>query len=168
MQVGWKWGIAAAMAVPPLVMWMRSTATADFSAAVQPELKVVKSDLEWRKVLSPNQFWVLRKKGTEPPGSGQYNKLFAPGTYNCAACKTPLYKSDAKFDSGTGWPSFHDALPGAITRLTDPSCGTSCQELVCSTCGGHLGHIFKGEWMTRKFDSNARHCVNSASLDFVE
>ncbi|KAI9100353.1 peptide methionine sulfoxide reductase msrB [Phlyctochytrium arcticum] len=127
-------------------------------------MSVQKSDEEWRAILSPEQFRVLREKGTEAPGTGQYNKTKVSGTYTCAGCNAPLYTSKTKFDSGCGWPAFFDAIPGAVTRHTDDSMGMERTEIVCTNCGGHLGHVFKGE----KFDTptDERHCVNSVSLSF--
>jgi peptide-methionine (R)-S-oxide reductase len=125
---------------------------------------VQKSEGEWRAVLSPQQFKVLREKATEQPGTGQYDKHFAKGVYNCAACDTPLYRSDTKFDSGCGWPAFYDAIPGAIKLHDDFSHGMKRTEMVCASCGGHLGHVFYGEGY--KTPTDARHCVNSISLKF--
>ncbi|KAL0922003.1 hypothetical protein M5K25_005959 [Dendrobium thyrsiflorum] len=120
----------------------------------------VKSEEEWRAILSPEQFRILRDKGTEPPGSGEYDKFFEEGTYQCAGCKTPLYKSTTKFNSGCGWPAFFEGLPGAITRSPDPDGRRT--EITCSACGGHLGHVFKGEGF--KTPTDERHCVNSISI----
>lgn len=128
------------------------------------EFPVNKSDSEWRAVLSPEQFRVLRQKGTEAPGTGEYDKFYEKGVYNCAACDSPLYKSDTKFDSGCGWPAFFDAIPGAIKLHEDNSLGMRRTEMVCSNCGGHLGHVFYGEGF--KTPTDARHCVNSISLKF--
>ncbi|KAJ3094191.1 Peptide methionine sulfoxide reductase B2, chloroplastic [Phlyctochytrium planicorne] len=127
---------------------------------------VQKSEQEWRAVLNKEQFRVIREKGTEAPGTGEYNKHFEQGVYTCAACNAPLYKSTTKFDSGCGWPAFFDAIPGAITRHEDKSYGMVRTEIVCTSCGGHLGHVFKGEAMTQKYSTGERHCVNSVSLSF--
>ncbi|KAH9962564.1 peptide methionine sulfoxide reductase msrB [Russula dissimulans] len=125
----------------------------------------VKSDEEWRAILSPEQFRVLRSKGTEPAGTGEYEHHKAAGVYSCAACHTPLYKSSTKFDSGCGWPAFFDALPGAVSRHEDRSFGRVRTEITCTACGGHLGHVFKGEGY--KTPTDERHCVNSVSLGFA-
>ncbi|KAJ3088833.1 hypothetical protein HK100_007929 [Physocladia obscura] len=128
---------------------------------------VVKTDEEWRKQLTADQFRILRWKGTEMPGSGEYDKHFVPsGFYKCVGCDAPLYPASAKFNSGTGWPAFHSGIPGAIHRQTDWRQGPGVTEITCANCDGHLGHVFKGEWMTRKFESNERHCVNSICLKF--
>ncbi|KAJ3235219.1 Peptide methionine sulfoxide reductase B5 [Chytriomyces hyalinus] len=130
------------------------------------EMTAIKSEEEWRAILSKEQFRIIRQKGTEAAGTGEYNHHTAQGTYNCAACDAPLYKSTTKFDSGCGWPAFFDGIPGAIKRNEDRSFGMVRTEIVCANCGGHLGHVFKGEAITRQFDSNERHCVNSVSLKF--
>jgi len=123
-----------------------------------------KSDSEWQAVLSPAQFRVIREKGTERPGTGEYDKFNKDGTYGCAACGTPLYKSTTKFNSGCGWPAFFDAIPGAVTRHEDTSLGMKRIEITCTACGGHLGHVFQGEGFPTPTDE--RHCVNSISLKF--
>lgn len=113
------------------------------------------------------QFRVLREKGTEPAFTGEYDKHYpSTGVYNCAACDAPLYKADTKFKSGCGWPAYFDAIPGAVTRHVDRSFGVERTEIVCSRCGGHLGHVFKGEGFPTPTDE--RHCVNSVSLRFDE
>ncbi|XP_072985216.1 peptide methionine sulfoxide reductase B5-like [Typha latifolia] len=124
---------------------------------------VPKSEEEWRAVLSPEQFRILRMKGTEYPGTGQYDKFYADGIYECAGCGTPLYKSTTKFNSGCGWPAFYEGLPGAINCTMDPD-GRRV-EITCAACGGHLGHVFKGEGF--KTPTDERHCVNSISLKFT-
>jgi peptide-methionine (R)-S-oxide reductase len=113
------------------------------------------------------QFLVLREKGTEAPFSGKYDKhMPEQGVYTCAACDAPLYKANHKFKSGCGWPAYFDNIPGAVTRRTDSSFGMARTEIVCSNCGGHLGHVFKGEGYNTPTDE--RHCVNSISLKFNE
>ncbi|KAJ3517754.1 hypothetical protein NLJ89_g308 [Agrocybe chaxingu] len=125
---------------------------------------VKKTEEEWRAVLSPEQFRILRQKGTERAGTGEYDKHSVPGVYSCAGCGTPLYKSTTKFNSGCGWPAFFDALPGAVSRHEDKSWGMQRIEITCAACGGHLGHVFKGEGYPTPTDE--RHCVNSVSLKF--
>lgn len=127
---------------------------------------VKKSDSDWRAILSPEQFRVLREKETERPGTGEYEKHTGVGVYSCAGCGTPLYESSTKFNSGCGWPAFFDAIPGAITRHEDRTFGVTRTEIVCTACGGHLGHVFKGEGFPTPTDE--RHCVNSISLKFKE
>ncbi|OQR92310.1 peptide methionine sulfoxide reductase B2, chloroplastic-like [Achlya hypogyna] len=121
------------------------------------------SEGEWRTKLSKEQFRVLREKGTERAGTGEYNKHYEEGVYHCAGCDAPLYKSTHKFDSGCGWPAFFDAIPGAITAIPDEDGMRT--EIVCSNCGGHMGHVFKNEGF--KNPTNERHCVNSVSIRFA-
>ena len=123
------------------------------------KLKINEEEL--KKKLTPEQYEVLRKKGTEKPFSGTYVYEKAKGTYNCAVCGNPLFSSDAKFDSGTGWPSFDQALPGAVELHPDDSQGMHRTEVVCAKCGSHLGHVFDdGPTKTGK-----RYCMNSVCLD---
>ncbi|KAG9312869.1 peptide methionine sulfoxide reductase msrB, partial [Chiua virens] len=125
-----------------------------------------KSVSEWRAILSPEQFRILREKGTEPPRTGKYENHGGEGVYACAGCGTPLYKSNTKFKSGCGWPAFFDAIPGAVSRHEDQTHGMVRTEITCTACGGHLGHVFKGEGFPTTTDE--RHCVNSISLNFQE
>eukprot|EP00898_Chlorokybus_atmophyticus_P006373 jgi/Chlat1/6737/Chrsp50S06439 len=138
----------------------RRMATVTMSAS---DVSVQKTDEEWRAILSPEQFRILRKKGTEYPGTGEYNKHYDEGTYNCAGCGAPLYTSKTKFNSGCGWPAFYEGVPGAIKTNTDAD-GYRV-EIVCAKCDGHLGHVFKGEGFPTPTDE--RHCVNSISLTFT-
>jgi peptide-methionine (R)-S-oxide reductase len=111
--------------------------------------------------LTPAEERVIIHKDTEAPGSGKFNKFFENGVYRCRRCNTPLFKSETKFESGCGWPSFDDALPGAVKEL--PDADGRRVEIVCAACGGHLGHVFRGEHKTAK---DTRMCVNSLSIDF--
>ncbi len=117
---------------------------------------------EWKEKLTPEQYAVLRQKGTEAPFSGALLHEKGDGMYRCAACGNVLFSSDAKFDSGTGWPSFDQALPGAVELHEDSTLGMSRTEVTCAKCGGHLGHIFN-DGPTK---TGARYCMNSVCLAF--
>jgi peptide-methionine (R)-S-oxide reductase len=120
-----------------------------------------KTDKEWKQKLTSEQYEVLRQKGTEAPGTGKYLHEKSEGMYKCAACGNPLFPSTAKFDSGTGWPSFDEALPGAVKMIEDNSYGMKRKEVVCANCNSHLGHLFDdGPTKTKK-----RFCMNSVCLD---
>jgi len=121
-----------------------------------------RSDAEWREILTPDQYRVLRAHGTERAGSHPLNKESAPGLYHCAGCGTPLYRSDTKFNSGTGWPSFWAPIEGAIATTRDTSLGMTRIEVHCAKCGGHLGHVFDDG----PKPTGLRYCMNGTSLDF--
>ncbi len=126
---------------------------------------IQKTEEEWKKTLSPEQYYVLREKGTERPGTGEYNHHSEAGTYACAGCGTELFTSDQKFDSHCGWPSFDNNIAGGdrVKQIPDYSHGMIRTEIVCANCGGHLGHIFDdGPTATGQ-----RYCVNSLSLKFI-
>lgn len=123
-----------------------------------------KSDEEWKSVLNESEFDVLRNKGTERPGTGEYNKLYPKeGYFKCRACNNPLYSATSKFNSGCGWPAFDKCYEGSIITEIDDSLRMRRIEIMCAKCGGHLGHVFENEGFT---DTNERHCVNSVSIKY--
>ena len=124
--------------------------------------KVSKSDASWKEQLTENEYNILREKGTERPHTGKYNLHFEKGTYTCKGCGTPLFDSNSKFDAHCGWPSFDLAIPEKIDYIKDTSLSRTRTEIVCSTCNGHLGHVFEDG----PTESGLRYCVNSASIDF--
>ena len=129
----------------------------------QASPKVEKTEAEWRQSLTPEQYHVLREKGTERAFSGHLVNNHADGIYHCAACDAPLFKSETKFESGSGWPSFFEPIsPTAVTLHEDRTYGMRRVEVTCSTCGGHLGHVFPDG----PNPTGERYCMNSASLDF--
>ena len=148
-----------------LLVFLASCAgKAQDSSKEQIKYKITKTTAEWKKELTSQQYYVLRQAGTERPFSSPLNKNINTGTYVCAACKTPLYASKDKFDSGTGWPSFDRAIKENVILDTDYKIGYARTELKCSTCGGHLGHSFNDG---PKKTTGKRHCINGAALEFI-
>jgi peptide-methionine (R)-S-oxide reductase len=126
---------------------------------------VQRPESEWKKMLTPEQYAVLRLKGTEAPFTGKYDEFFQPGTYSCAACGQELFSSDTKFNSGCGWPAFYAAKAGDRVKLIhDTSHGMDRTEVVCARCGSHLGHVFNDAPQT---PTGERFCINSVSLKFT-
>ncbi len=125
--------------------------------------KIQKSEDEWRKSLTPEQYYIIRQKGTERPHTGEFNMFFEDGIYHCAACNAPLFASDSKFDAHCGWPSFDKAISdSAIVEQADYSHGMVRTEIMCGSCGGHLGHVFDDG----PTETGLRYCVNSISIGF--
>ena len=125
---------------------------------------IEKSEKKWKAELSPEEFKILREKGTEYPFTGQYNDHYEDGTYLCKGCGTPLYESESKFDSHCGWPSYDKSIEGALDMIPDHSAGRLRMEIVCANCGGHQGHVFN-DGPTK---TGLRYCVNSASINFIK
>jgi len=123
--------------------------------------KIRKTDAEWKKELTPEQYYVMRQKGTEPPFTGKYCDAKESGTYVCAACGQPLFESKTKFESGTGWPSFTTPAAGSVEEESDASHGMIRTEAKCARCEAHLGHVFDDG---PRAAGGMRYCINSASL----
>ena len=134
---------------------MTTTTTAPFEITKSPE--------EWRKILTPEQFQVLREHGTERAGTSPLDKNYAAGTYDCAGCDLPLFSSETKFNSGTGWPSFYKPLDNAVGNTVDKSYFMTRTEVHCRRCGGHLGHVFEDG----PPPTGLRYCMNGVSLKFI-
>ena len=130
----------------------------------QKAFKVSKTDAEWKAQLSKEEYHVLRKEGTERPFTSPLNKNYKAGIYACTACNTPLFKSEHKFDSGTGWPSFDREIKGRVDFGSDNKLGYSRNEEHCATCGGHLGHVFNDG---PRNTTGKRHCINGVALKFI-
>ena len=122
---------------------------------------IQKTEAQWKKLLGDAKYKILREKGTERPFTGSYNLTFEDGTYACMGCQNKLFESSSKFDSGCGWPSFDQSIAGSVTYIKDTTLGMVRTEIVCSNCGGHLGHVFD-DGPTK---TGQRYCVNSLSVD---
>ena len=134
----------------------------DQGMSIKKQNKNNLSEQEWKEKLTPEEYHILREKGTERPFTGEYDKFYEDGTYKCAGCGTELFSSSSKYDSGCGWPAFYEALPEKIEESEDNSFGMKRIEITCENCGGHLGHVFNDG----PKPSGLRYCVNSISLDF--
>jgi peptide-methionine (R)-S-oxide reductase len=127
------------------------------------QFEINKTEEEWRKILTPEQFNVLRKHGTERPGTSILDKEYGKGTFACAGCDLPLFVSDTKFNSGTGWPSFYDPIPQSIATSVDGTLMMKRTEVHCRRCGGHLGHVFEDG----PKPTGLRYCMNGISMKFI-
>lgn len=130
--------------------------------AASNNFEINKPDAEWRETLTPEQFQVLRKHGTERAGTSPLDKTYDPGTYFCAGCGTPLFTSETKYNSGTGWPSFYAPIEGAVETSVDRSLFMTRVEVHCRRCGGHLGHVFNDG----PAPTGQRYCMNGVALNF--
>jgi peptide-methionine (R)-S-oxide reductase len=151
-------GSAALVAFGVLHRFGKDEAMADTATA-----EVVKTDAEWRQMLTPAQYDVLRKHGTERPGSSALNAEKHKGTFACAGCDLPLFSSDTKFESGTGWPSFYQPLPNAVATTSDRSLFMTRTEVHCRRCEGHLGHVFDDG----PKPTGLRYCMNGVAMKFA-
>lgn len=142
------------------------SAIAQVNGIYQSKIKSMKkTDAEWKKVLTPQEYYVLREKGTDRASDSGYTKHFEKGTYVCAACETQLFASNSKYESHCGWPSFDDALVNTVEMTSDFSAGMIRTEITCKACGGHLGHIFDDG---PKETTGKRYCINTTSIKFVQ
>jgi peptide-methionine (R)-S-oxide reductase len=144
------------------IAWMRWPKNAG-AAAKKEVFEVQKTDIEWRRILTQTQYEVLRREGTEPPGSSPLDHEKRKGTYACAGCDLPLFSSETKFDSGTGWPSFYKPLPDAVRTKEDHAFFMVRTEVHCRRCGGHLGHVFDDG----PPPTGLRYCMNGVALKFI-
>ncbi len=129
----------------------------------QKKFEVTRSDEEWRRLLTPEQYNILRRHGTERAGSCALNYEKRPGTFSCVGCGQPLFASKKKFESGTGWPSFNDPIAGAVETSTDDSYGMARTEVHCNRCGSHLGHVFEDG----PPPTHLRYCINGVAMNFT-
>jgi len=152
----------------PVVIDKTEQVLAALEKQAPQEVALQKSEDEWKTELTPEEYEIIRGKGTEAAGSGEYDRFFpeqGEGHFACRACKQPLYSAAAKFDSGCGWPAFDKCYVGGVLMSIDNSHGIKRIEITCGKCGGHLGHVFLGEKETA---TDERHCVNSMSIKFVK
>ena len=133
------------------------------TTTIKSPFEITKTPEEWRKTLTPEQFHVLREHGTERAGTSPLDKTYSPGTYDCAGCDLPLFSSETKFNSGTGWPSFYQPLDNAVANTVDKSFFMTRTEVHCRRCGGHLGHVFEDG----PPPTGLRYCMNGVALKFI-
>jgi peptide-methionine (R)-S-oxide reductase len=154
--------MAAAAAAPGYLTWKASTTMPKVELRPSPTFPVMKTEEAWQASLTPKQYAVLRRRDTEYPGTSPLLEEHRDGTFACAGCGQPLFTSDAKYESGSGWPSFYAAIEGAVGTNEDRSLGMRRVEIHCSRCGGHLGHVFPDG----PRPTGQRYCTNGAALTF--
>lgn len=150
------------ISVPPLLRYLSDSSTLATEVEKTSAFEVTKTEKEWRRILTPKQFKVLRLESTEAPGSSPLDHEYGKGIYSCAGCDLPLFTSETKFDSGTGWPSFYAPIEGAIAQRKDGQLFLERTEVHCRRCGGHLGHVFEDG----PKPTGLRYCMNGVSLKF--
>ena len=153
--------LGTGLSLGALAAFLRPSRGAAETAA--PAFEISKTEAEWRQLLTPIQFYVLRKHGTERAGSCALNWEKRPGTFVCAGCDQPLFESKKKFESDTGWPSFNDPVPGSVETTVDSSWGMTRTEVHCARCGSHLGHIFPDG----PPPTGLRYCINGVATNFI-
>lgn len=151
--------LAALLAAAGTFLWHRQSQ----ASGPRKTFEVTKTDEEWKRILTPEQYYVLRKHGTEYAGSSPLDKIYSPGMYHCAGCDLPLFSSETKYDSTTGWPSFWAPLDKAIGTSVDRTLWMTRTEVHCSRCGGHLGHVFDDG----PKPTGLRYCMNGVAMKFV-
>lgn len=146
------------------IITLSCNGNAQKKSKLSSEFEITKTEAQWEKLLTPQQYAVLRRGATENAFSSELNDVSEPGTFVCAACGKEVYRSEYKFDSGTGWPSFDRAIPGGVTFGSDSALGYEPHEIHCARCGGHLGHLFEdGPPET----TGKRHCINGVAMNFI-
>ncbi|MBL4746472.1 MAG: peptide-methionine (R)-S-oxide reductase MsrB [Flavobacteriaceae bacterium] len=146
-----------------ILIWCIFPLTAQVKNTKKMTKKILKSETEWKSELTAQEYYVLREKGTDSPSQEGYTSHFEKGTYHCTACDSKLFISNSKFESHCGWPSFDDAIKGTVTYIKDVTHGMIRTEIICTTCQGHLGHIFDDG---PKETTGKRYCVNTSSIKF--
>jgi len=155
--------IFIALGALPLTGWLALRGGRAAQAATPQRFEFERSDEEWRRRLTPDQYAILRRDGTERPGSSPLNAEHRTGRFSCAGCALALFSSKAKFDSGTGWPSFWQTLPGAVIEYSDTTLGMTRTAVHCRRCGGHLGHVFDDG----PAPTGLRYCMNGVAMVFA-
>lgn len=156
-------GVAGALTYYLINSGNNSGKSEPMAATKNENFEITKTEAEWKTVLSPEQFYVLRKHGTERARTSPLDKVYEPGTFACAGCDLPLFTSETKFDSGTGWPSFYKPIENAVATTVDRTLFMTRTEVHCHRCGGHLGHVFEDG----PAPTGLRYCMNGVAMKFI-